>query len=100
MKLKVLTKIKDYEGKEIELGADGPITLRTIISSALNNNDPQEQITAEDKAKIYQLSTKIWNKKEVDLTLDDRTFIKDRAGKNLSAMIYGRLCDVLEDKKT
>jgi ABC-type phosphate transport system substrate-binding protein len=99
MKIKVEDKILDYEGKEVLKDDKTAFTVRDAISIALNGQLRDENITAEQKNKIFQISIKIWSNKEVDLTVDDRAFIKERAGKLLSALVYGRLSEILEEKK-
>jgi len=73
------------------------VTFRSMCIMALNTVADEERMGAEAKAKCYQLSLKFFKKgKEVDLTVDEATFIKERAGKILSALAYGRLCDWIE----
>ena len=95
----MLEEIKNYEGKPILNEQKKSTTVRELISVALNNPVPNEALTAEKKVKVYQISIKIWENKEVDLTVDDRAFIKERAGKVLPSLFYGRLSDALEEKK-
>lgn len=97
MRINVTAAIKNYEGEIIKKD-DKPFTVRDALIIALNSQMEKDIITAEDKAKIYQLSIRIYAGKEVDLTLDDRSFIKKRADKFLSPLVYGRICDILEDK--
>jgi hypothetical protein len=37
--------------------------------------------TPEQKTKIYALTTKLYWKKEIDLSVDDRAFLKDAWGR-------------------
>lgn len=97
MKIDVTQVLIDYEGKELK-SKDKPYTLRDALAIALNSNLPNELQTAEDKNKSYQLSRKIYDNKEVDLTLDDRSFLKEKAGKYLNILVQGRVWDILEDK--
>jgi hypothetical protein len=99
MKINVETKILDYEGKKIPKDEKTSLTIRDAISIALNSQLREEIITTEQKNKIFQISVKLWTKKEIDLTVDDRAFIKERAGKILTALLYGRLSEMLEEKK-
>jgi hypothetical protein len=118
MRINVKQRILDYEGNPIlvnktnpdgtpVLGEDHrpiqePEMLRNYLALALNNTaqGENEVFTPEQKAKIYALTTKLYSKKEVDLTLDDRAFIKDRVGKLYGPLIYGRICDVLEGESS
>lgn len=114
MKLDLSTKVVDYEGKVITQpappkpgqpptpgAAEEELNFRTVINAAVNNETPgQPPLPAEQKAKVYQISTKIWRKWKVDLTHDDCAFIKERAGITLNALLYGRLDDFLEGKES
>lgn len=96
MRIDVRQNILDYEGKPLP-GRDGkPEVLRTIISTALNGVLEGETMTPEDKSKAYELTTKIYARKEVDLTLDERKFIRDRVGLLYGALVFGRVSDILE----
>ena len=121
MKIDITQKVLDYEGKPImkepraKLNKDGsvmkdeagqvvlyptePMTLRDLISTAINDTTRDEILTPEDKNKIFQISVKLWTKKDMDLSVDDRAFINERAGKTLSAIGYGRVCEAMEDNK-
>lgn len=96
MKINLSETIKSYDGKDLIGEGKTPIILRDLIVTALNNVTREEILIAEQKAKIYQLSVKLYSNKEVDLTLDDRSFIKERAGKVLLPLAYGRICEILE----
>jgi hypothetical protein len=66
-----------------------PELLRSYLAVALNNAaQGEETFTPEPKAKIYELTAKLYKKKEVDLTLDDRSFLKERVGKVYGPLIY------------
>jgi hypothetical protein len=90
MKLDVRQHLLDYEGKP------GTQSLRETLSICLNNVAEGEQFTPEDKNKIFQLTTKIFSNNNPDLTVDDRSFIKVRAGKIFTPLMYGRVCELME----
>ena len=64
--------------------------LRNYLALALNNTaqGENEVFTPEQKPKIYALTTKLYSKKEGDLTLDDRAFLKERVGKGRRQTIH------------
>jgi len=101
--MKIVTDdiLKGYDGKDILNVDKKPLTVRDAIAIAINNYNQGEVPTAEQKNKAFQISIKLFANKEVDLTLDDRTFIKERAGVISGVIVYGRLCELLEgeDKK-
>lgn len=111
MKIDLKIVIRDYEGKKMETEAgDGkkkPLTVKRALNFAINgieltSNGQQAVLTAEVKGRIYQLSNKLWSESQkVDFTVDEMAFIKERAGKvsNINSLVYGRICDLLENKK-
>jgi hypothetical protein len=77
----------------------GRFKSQSSFAVALNHaaQGENEVFTPEQKSKIYELTTKLYKKKELDLTLDDRSFLKERVGKVYGPLIYGRICDILEE---
>ena len=118
MRLNMKQPVLDYEGQPLMvnktnpdgtpvLGEDHktvqePELLRNYLALALNNTaqGENEVFTPEQKSKIYALTTKLYSKKEIDLTLDDRAFLKERVGKVYGPLIFGRICDILEDNES
>jgi len=108
MKINTSQILKTYKGKGMTITDENnkkiPFTMKLALNRAINGvevvNGRVKPLTAEEKGKIYQLSTKLWSKKEVDFTVDDLAFIKKRAGavSEITSMIYGRIVDVIEKK--
>jgi hypothetical protein len=96
MRLNVKQHVLNYEGKPImapKTNPDGspvldnnhrqvqePETLRGYLVLALNNKarTETEPLGAEEAAKRYQLSTKLYAKSEVDLTHAECTLLLER----------------------
>jgi hypothetical protein len=113
MRLNIKQSVLDYEGKPIlvhKTNPDGspvidddhprvqepePELLRNYLAWALNNpaQGENEVFTPEWKPKIYELTIKLDPMKgsEVDLTLEDRAFLKERVGKVYGPPIFGRI---------
>ena len=104
MKITTNQVLKDYEGKDIiEESAKGEkrtITIRDVFSVALNTQTKDEVITAEEKAKVFQISTKLYTGNEVDLTVDQLSLIKERVGKIYNPLVYGRVCELIDGQPT
>lgn len=96
MKVKVTQPLLDYEKKEIPTEDGTNLILRIAIVNALNYTDPAEPQLAEEKAKIYAISTKVYSKSEVEFTVDELAFIKEKASKALTPLAYGRLLEVID----
>jgi hypothetical protein len=119
MRLSVKQHVLDYDGKplltnktnpdgSVLLGEDKrpiqePETLRSYLVTALNNKarTETEPTGAEESAKRYQLSTKLYAKNDVDLTLVERTLLLERIGALYGdvPLVYGRICDILEERE-
>lgn len=101
MKIKVTTPVLEYNGDK--LYQDPPTNkkmydIRTAIIAAINYIEQGEVLTAEEKNKIFSISTRVWAHADVDLTIDDLSFIKEKAGKSLFPLYYGRLLEVIDPK--
>ena len=88
---------KDVEGKVITSEIRTKVTLRDLIAMSLNQNR-EEILTAEDKARCFALGVKLWgnNKGILEVSVDEAAFLKERAGKNLAPLGYGRVCEAIE----
>jgi len=110
MKVNVKKILKDYQGRDIKMRNEEnklvPVTVREALNLIINGAElsPTGQpvpIPAGTKGRIYYLSTKLWGaKEEMKVSVEDATFIKERAGKvaNVTPLVYGRICDILDGK--
>ncbi len=98
MKVDMKQLVSNYEGKPLKDEQNKDYTFRDAFSIALNAQLRDEVLTAEDKNKIFQISTKIFTEDTPDLTVDQLSFVKERAGKVHSALIYGKICEIIEGK--
>lgn len=96
MKVDVTQVLKDYEGKDIAPAEGRKLTLRDVIVASLNIATPSKPMTAEMKNKAFQISTKLYASKEVDLTIDDRAFIKEWVLELQRPLVAGRVIEILE----
>ena len=98
MKIDITQTLKDYEGKPIKQ-KDQEMTWRDVIFTALNNFAQDEKPTGDIKSKCYQITQKIFDKKEPDLTVDQRALIIERVEKIYqSPLICGRAKEFFEGK--
>lgn len=98
MKIKLTEPILDYEGNKIPIAdkKGGYFDVRLAIVNAINYFEQDKAPLAEEKAKVYGLSVKVYGKNEVDFTVDELAFIKQKAGEALTAVAYGRLLDIID----
>jgi hypothetical protein len=95
MKINVVAKILDYEGKPIKEG-EQEIDWADVVSTSLNSQLPGEQLTAEDKVKCFQITSKVYASKTPDLTLSERNFILERVKKIYNPLIVGRAIEYFD----
>lgn len=95
MRINVTQTITGYEGEELKEG-EKAITYRAVFYQALNAQLPDETLTAEQKAQIYQLTTKLFKSNDVNIGVTEAALIKERVGKAYGPLIYGRVCDLLD----
>jgi hypothetical protein len=110
MRINTTRFLRNYQGKPVfksKLDSSGvlvstkeKLTLRDAISTAINTTpvDRNRPMTNEQKNKAYQISLKLWSKKEINLTIDDMAFIKERVSDVYNPLIVGRISDIFEGK--
>jgi len=83
MKIKVNEKILNYENKPLKVsqGSEDDLTWQVVIFTALNNFAQDEKPTAEVKAQCYQITKKVYDSNEPDLTVGERSLIIERIEK-------------------
>lgn len=100
MRLNHADVVLSMEGPPLQEGdGDGGLrdmTFRSLVLSALDGMAPGENLSAEDKARCYQLSLKFLRGRFVTLTVEEAAFIQKRGGVLLRSLAYGRLVDWLE----
>ena len=94
MKINHETEILDYSGEPIPNQEGQPVTFRSVVISALNSLDPQ--LTAEKKVQAFQICMRMNPGKLLRLSLDEAKLVKDMAAKITNALIYGRICEILD----
>ena len=105
MKLDHSEPVLSFEGNTIpHQGAPGEeardLTYRDLVIMSLNNTtDASENLTGEQKIRLFMISTKFYREgdNKVELTIEEAATVKERGGKFLSALAYGRLCEWLGD---
>ena len=122
MKVSVVEKILDYEGKPLikpkgenrkcpkcdhswvtsENKEDEPILWREIIHVAMNTPSRDEKMTGELSTKLYQITKKAFDTNEPDYTVDQLALIIERIKKTYNPLIAGRAEEYfnkIEEKK-
>lgn len=98
--LKLTDEIKDYEGNSIPDGKD-LLTFRGAMVFALNQVLQDETVGAEEKAKRYSLSNKLFSTTDpTKFTSDEKALIEKQVGKIYNPLVYGRVLDLFGDNKS
>lgn len=95
MKITVTEKLLDYEGKTISEQDGKPIIVRNVIFNALNSSVPGENLPTEKKQKCYEITSKAYKNKEIDLSPEDVTFLLERVGVVYNPLTVGRMRELL-----
>lgn len=107
MKLRHLDPVLNWTGEPLKQVVGGTpeepkyeeVTFRALVIAALNAVPEGETPNAAVLERCYDISSRMYrNTVEVELSVEDAAFIKERAGKHLLPLFYGRLCDWLEQK--
>lgn len=98
MLIKIASHLLDFNGKEIFGEDKQPVEARTLIANAIVSENNEHILTAKKKNQAFQIGLKLYSGKEVDFTVDQLAFIKERVGFFYNALIYGRICELLEGK--
>jgi len=85
--------MKDNDGKGNAVDA----TLKMAIVNAVLA--PVQNEKGTDKIKKYELAMKVHKNKEVDLTAEDISLIKERVGELFPPLIVGQVYNLLEGKE-
>ncbi|MBR5271804.1 MAG: hypothetical protein IKU25_00185 [Clostridia bacterium] len=94
MKVNFNQKVKDHRGKEVDI----------VISEKLSElmwyagSSADHQFTREEKFRAYKISQKlIAHDGNIEIDVDEASFIKDMASKYLAAGVFGQVCDIIEN---
>lgn len=80
----------DYKGEPV-LNDKEKLTWKDVIFIACNSQSKEEILTSEDKIKAYQITHKVFSaKNEVELTVNQLSFVIERVKKSLTPLIIGR----------
>ena len=99
MKINVRSHIKNFKGEDLlNEETKKPVEARDIISQALIFEDREHILTAEKKNQAFQIGIKLWQHDEIDLTVEQMAFIKERVGIYFNPIIFGRITELFDKK--
>jgi hypothetical protein len=98
MKIKIDEAIKTLEGKPIKEGKEA-ITVKDILLQACTAHLQEDaQMQGTEKFKLYNLAQKInGQKKDIELTVEEVSLLKDRVGKAFNVLVVGQVWTALEN---
>ena len=89
--MKLAIPFLDIKGKPV-VQENETVLLQDVITSCLVNSTG----TAEQKLNYFSLSLKIQDAEDVELTLAERTMIKDVVGKVGTVLMLGRIHELFD----
>jgi len=107
MKIDVTQPIKEYDGRDVVDADKNPVPVRTAMLNGLayhpsgpdpDNPGQQLHMTTESREQRFAISSKLWSKSKVDLSIKEKAFIIDwvNAAYPDNPLICGRVKQVLE----
>lgn len=100
MKIKTRVAILDYEGNPLKQdGSEDHLTFFDVFFRSLNGSIPGEMMPAEQKNRVYQITTKMYRSDEPNFTPEELSLIKDRVGKSFAPVVVGRVTELLDGKE-
>lgn len=97
MKVDFSQAFVDLDGNPIVDGGK-PVTLGMMAAQALLAADPNTPESGEDKARAYDVATRLYRGGEVDITVEDAALIKKKVGQHMTAIVVGQAYRMLEQK--
>lgn len=102
MQIDVTQPILDYENKPVfsndkSTGTQKVLDFRQVVMNALNQIEATT--TPEEKVEAFRLSVLVYGTEKAEFTIEDLALIKKRVGKIYSALVYGRVLEIIENKK-
>lgn len=94
MKVKPSQEILSYDNKPLKDSQERVVLLKDLIVNSVNT--PEEGDSGEDKVKAFEISLKMYSTEDVELSIEERSFILKKAEKSLVPLAYGRLKQILE----
>ena len=99
MKINIATILKNFKGEDlIDEQTKKPIIARDIIAIAINSETQEHRMTPEKKNQAFQIGIKLYAHDEVDFTVEQAAFIKERVAIFYSPLIVGRINELFEKK--
>ena len=96
MKVNFNVSIKDFRGQDVILN-DKPVMLADKVAQLLFNYGNMSQVPADDKWRAYKLCNRLMESGELELTTEEGAFVLNICGQALTAGVYGRVRDLIEE---
>lgn len=83
-------QLKAFDGEVIK-DADKPLTMKTVIVSALLAPEADKKPDGAESAKRYKLALRLYDGGEQDLKPEELTLIKMLVGQSYAPMVVGQI---------
>lgn len=88
--------INNIDGTPMDNGGGKPVTVQSIIMSALLAQFPDEtNLSGDEKFTRFKLAMRLDKESEQDLTPEDSTLIKRLVGKGFGPLVVGQVYELL-----
>ena len=97
MKVNFSQVLLDLEGNALKDGGKD-VTLGAMAAQALLAADPNTPESGEEKARAYDVATKVYRGGEVELSVEDVSLTKKKIGQHMTAIVVGQAFRMLEQQ--
>lgn len=96
MKVDIRQKITGFDGKPIAIDGQQGRDLSYLLLLVLTFESPEFVVTGSQKIRNFELCVQLSQSDEVELTVEDITYIKQAGEEILTILTYGQLVKALE----
>ena len=96
MQYNVLTVITDLKGEELKKPSGESFLFKdAILMALLEDADKNKNASIEHKIRDYKLASRVANHDVLDLTLEERVYLKERIGAYFMPLIVGKFSEFI-----
>ena len=97
MKIETTQPLIGYDGKPLQNGSDGPLTLRSVCCAALTATYQDEpNLSGEEKVRRFELARLLYREEQLDMTIEDVALLRVLVAKGYGPIVVGPAWEALD----